>query len=517
MTCSSTGLPSCSHAIQVTFPLFLFSKILYCNQDWSNDPCPDVTQAFADVWMLLFWPLVVVGVGFAVGAGVSWATNTPHHQRRAVLAACGFSNSTGLPITLLTVVHTNFRGTTSDLGRIDPTLFLSVYLLLYPVLQWGIGGWLLAPEEEDEEEEEKEMLSTEKPQELEPEDSRRATLPEQIYHNVLHNVLNNKGASDVYLTHRRGLSSNDEGMYMSELDLVGLLEKYEEDHPEQPPTIEEGDEEPEPEQRSLLDRFRGSGLYSAIPRTPNTSARPSEMGDAEEATHIENLVSPEVLSQRRSIFESLRRKENPFDVDTLWEVLKNVGSRCFQPPVIGAIAGIICAALPSVRGIFVDIESRSSSAPLEWIFDGLYSVGLTAVPINMMILGCNLSASQQTHTKAQELGAGNKWADGLLPWETMIGVVIGKMIICPMIGILLGWLLKNYVLLLPDDIDASFYLVVMIVFLTPTANNVMVMVELSGSGAKEGIATVIALQYAVAPLVLSLSLTIAVGVADGWS
>ena len=45
----------------------------------------------------------------------------------------------------------------------------------------------------------------------------------------------------------------------------------------------------------------------------------------------------------------------------------------------------------------------------------------------------------------------------------------------------------------------------------------MVMVELSGSGSKEAIARVIAWQYAVAPVILSLTMTIAVGMADQWS
>lgn len=57
----------------------------------------------------------------------------------------------------------------------------------------------------------------------------------------------------------------------------------------------------------------------------------------------------------------------------------------------------------------------------------------------------------------------------------------------------------------------------MIVFLTPTANNVMVMVELSGSNTKEGIAQVIALQYAAAPIILSLTMSVAVGIASSWS
>jgi len=42
------------------------------------------------------------------------------------------------------------------------------------------------------------------------------------------------------------------------------------------------------------------------------------------------------------------------------------------------------------------------------------------------------------------------------------------------------------------------------------------MVELSGSGAKEGIASVITLQYAVAPLILSLTMSVAIGIASRW-
>jgi predicted permease len=90
------------------------------------------------------------------------------------------------------------------------------------------------------------------------------------------------------------------------------------------------------------------------------------------------------------------------------------------------------------------------------------------------------------------------------------------MIILPLVGIVSCIILKKYILDIPDEIDGSFYLVMMIVFLTPTANNVMVMVELSGSGAKEGIAGVIALQYAVAPIILSLTMSIAIGIAAEW-
>jgi predicted permease len=130
--------------------------------------------------MLLLWPAYVVGWGIIVGYVGAKLAGTPKSQLRSVLAACAFSNSTGLPITLLTVVHTNFPDTT-ELGRIDPTLFLSVYLLTYPMLQWSIGGWLLAPEdEEDQIEEEEQQQQLAKILEDEQHQMEYGGIPEQV-------------------------------------------------------------------------------------------------------------------------------------------------------------------------------------------------------------------------------------------------------------------------------------------------------------------------------------------------
>jgi len=71
-------------------------------------------------------------------------------------------------------------------------------------------------------------------------------------------------------------------------------------------------------------------------------------------------------------------------------------------------------------------------------------------------------------------------------------------------------------LLLYIDIDAPFFLVLMIVFITPTANNVMVMVELSGSASKEGMARVIGIQYLCSPIILSVTVAVVVNVASQW-
>jgi predicted permease len=208
---------------------------------------------------------------------------------------------------------------------------------------------------------------------------------------------------------------------------------------------------------------------------------------------------------RRSVSTS----PSQYDVDTIRQAVSNILSRCLQPPVVGALSGMAVAALPSIRGLLVDLEQRQSRAPLEWMFDALYSVGQAAVPLNMMILGANLSGAYRKETMT------SPW---VLERKTVIGIVLGKLLVLPLLGILLVWFLKTFCWNIPDDIDASFYLVLMIVFLCPTANNVMVMVELSGSSRlKEGMAQVIALQYVVAPVILSVTMTVAVGVASGWS
>jgi predicted permease len=231
----------------------------------------------------------------------------------------------------------------------------------------------------------------------------------------------------------------------------------------------------------------------------------SERSSLPSGNSFDNKVTTNIGKHVQSEFASLINSEKPSTTST-WLTIKLIAERCFQPPVIGAITGIICASVPWLRGLFVDLVDRDSDAPLQFLFDGLYAIGTTAVPINMMILGCNLSSSRTPSLNTSTLST-----------TTMVGILIGKMIIMPFIGIFSAFLLKSYIWDIPEDIDGAFYLVLMIVFLTPTANNVIVMVELSGSGAKEGMARVIALQYLFAPIILSVTMTIAIGVASGWT
>jgi predicted permease len=97
-------------------------------------------------WILLLWPFWIVGWGLLVGKIMAKLSNAPTSFHNASMAAVGFANSTGLPLTLTAIIFTS-ADPTSGLSKTDPTIFISVYLLVYPILQWGLGGWLLEPSE----------------------------------------------------------------------------------------------------------------------------------------------------------------------------------------------------------------------------------------------------------------------------------------------------------------------------------------------------------------------------------
>ena len=480
---------------QVTIPAFLFTKIVYCNQDWSDLPCPDITGNLGDIWILLLWPAYVVAVGIAVGYVAARVSNTPREQYRSVLAACAFGNSTGLPITLLAVIHANFAPT-QELGAIDPTLFLSVYLLLYPILQWSIGGWLLAPKGNGEI---PQNIATPPLSSVMESLHRSAssvgayeTLRSSITSPVTNNVLNNKSAQAFYKTLRRGISETDASLYISNADLVDLAAQHTEREQE---LMAETIAAALPSSPASFNGSNGNllppiGEQTPLLNQPAATDTPAAAGDGGENSSVGSDTAVTGITTH-------------IDSTSIWDTMAEIASRCLQPPVIGAVLGLIVAST-RLRGIFVDLVNRADAAPLEWMFDGLYSVGQSAVPINMIILGCNLSASTLSKKSASN--------PNLLSNKTMAAIVIGKMVLMPVLGILSCWILSLW-WKIPDEIDEPFWLVCMIVFLTPTANNVMVMVELSGSGSKEGIARSIGWQYAVAPVILSLSVTATVGMA----
>ena len=138
----SKGLAQLS--AKLTIPALLFVNMLNCNQDYSNAPCPDLVSTLASAWPLFLWPLFVVGIGLSLGRYIVLTLGkVPENFRKTAMVAVAFGNSTGMTITLLTAIHRSFNPSSDPLGIVDPTVHLSVYLLLYPLLQWAVGGSLI--------------------------------------------------------------------------------------------------------------------------------------------------------------------------------------------------------------------------------------------------------------------------------------------------------------------------------------------------------------------------------------
>lgn len=417
---------------QVTIPALLFSKIVYCKQDSSTEACPHILDLLENASVLLLWPCYTVGWGLIVAWIIIRLVNTPKGQRSLVYASCALGNSTGLPITLLAVIHANFPPDT-EIGRVDPALFLSVYLLTYPMLQWGVGSFLLSSSDKD-------------------------AVPDGKNDDIKYMDQDVANAATVSLSFRSIQPTTD---YESQMASNQSLSSGKDD-------------------QVMTERDALLGGTDSDQQTKPQSPK---------ASH------PWLLAQYHRITSIL---------STLQTM---ISKSLAQPPVIGSMLGFALSAWKPLRGLFVDLVDRNDSAPFEWFFDGIYSVGQAAVPINMIILGVNLSKAFDGSSiqKAQ-----------LLPVDTTISIVVGKMIVMPIIGISSVCVLNYYLLNIPEGVDGPLYLVMMIVFITPTANNVMVMLELTNSVSKEGLARLIAWQYLLAPLLLTINLAVIVSLVSQW-
>ena len=538
---------------QVTIPAFLFAKIIYCPPDssssTSNDDgnidndniseivCPSVANRIPDLWMLLLWPFYVVFCGLITGYLAAKVTNTPQVQVRSCLAACAFGNSTGLVITLLSVIHKQFS-TATELGRIDPTAFLSVYLLLYPVLQWGVGGWLLAPEEKNESG--KSIVVNGISMDKDTENNGVIVEGTPLI-NTDQNTNNNDSADKHHIRRPSHISHilNYESIQLSPSMQAGQEEFggvpsssrhavviMDKDKNGQKHWHSAGYVDP-PSSNALAMMVKELSFVNLDQDIPYLLSQPESEVEGEEPLSMdaEPGESTGIIASRsydsttsnnnmtRVLSEQQLATVQEADILPLSETLLRISRKVFQPPVVGALSGLFIASFPTLRGLFENIWGyQGTTAPLHFMFDGIYSVGQAAVPVNMMILGINLSSTfQKKKLKKND----DEAADiNMLPNQTMLAIVMGKMIVMPIIGIISVWMLERYGIDIPDEIDATCYLVMMIVFITPTANNVMVMVELSGSSSKEGMARLIGWQYAASPVILSLVLSVVVSLAS---
>merc|ERR1719456_1938387 len=83
-----------------------------------------------------------------LGSTAARWTKAPAELRGPVIACCGFANSTGLPIVLLSsIAAADVLGFGEpwdpELQERNLLMLLSIYQIFYPMIQWTVGRWLL--------------------------------------------------------------------------------------------------------------------------------------------------------------------------------------------------------------------------------------------------------------------------------------------------------------------------------------------------------------------------------------
>merc|ERR1712007_345743 len=145
------------------------------------------------------------------------------------------------------------------------------------------------------------------------------------------------------------------------------------------------------------------------------------------------------------------------------------------PPVIAVLAGLVIASFPS----------------LEFFLNGVTAFGMAAVPLNMLILGVGLSDIP---------------GFSAIHWPSTLGIVIVKLLVCPAIVCALVASFGNsfFRSSMTSDMRSYAIFVACLLTCTPTANNMMVMAEVSGGRkCKQALASTIFVMYCLAPLTLT--------------
>ncbi|KAL1507342.1 hypothetical protein AB1Y20_008188 [Prymnesium parvum] len=470
-------------SMKITIPCLLFSSVL-----------PSVNlELVGAVWPMLLLPFVFVGTGALLGYLVVLITRPPANFRKGTIAAVAFGNSTGMPIVLLSVLQTQLsllegpsstRLTPSGMLQVrNPIVYLSIYLLTYPIIQWVAGGWLLAPVEEAS------ALV----------DAHAGAAPGSQACNVPLNT---------------PLQEHTEETRPTSISLPSAV------LPAVPPT--------QPLFLLAITDGEGQSPYrSPVRRRPHSDRLRVRIGmesaPADSAQGSGNADHAELSAAVGETSSALRILEDDGDLKNWDAPAAFLGSACsllarccsfvyerfLVPPVIGVLCGLICSSLPPTYyllcgGTFNSRLSTTETCPtpdayLGFLTRGIAQIGNAAVPLNLILLGNSLSK-------------GPDWK--ALPVRCNVGIVVAKMVVMPALAVALMVTLDKTLgddgsgyLPFKDPFDEVFYLAAAAVTATPTANNMMVMIEVAG-GDKTAMATAIFSQYMVAPVLLTGTLTL---------
>eukprot|EP00931_Biecheleriopsis_adriatica_P090374 TRINITY_DN64373_c0_g1_i1.p1 TRINITY_DN64373_c0_g1~~TRINITY_DN64373_c0_g1_i1.p1 ORF type:complete len:396 (-),score=57.96 TRINITY_DN64373_c0_g1_i1:43-1230(-) len=230
----------------------------------------------------------------------------------------------------------------------------------------------------------------------------------------------------------------------------------------------------------MLEWTAGAYLFGLFDDKKETGQKDAKGQDSEAAASTEDMLQVEI--------EDIEQSRCTTCFSTFCSGLWKIVSSGLQPPVIAVLIGMVIALVPPLQGLFV-ASKPDASAPLGFVYNVIYQIGQAMPPISMFILASNLSQGADRHA---------------IPMATNLGIMLGKMAILPAVMI---WVVYGLSRVVGRTNSTSDWLVALVVSCTPSANKIMIMVELSGQN-KGGVTLSILTQYIAAPLVLTGMLTL---------
>jgi len=465
-------------SMRVTIPALLFSSVL---------PAVNL-PLLSRIWPMLLLPAVYAALGALVGCVVIKICDPPDDFRRGTIAAVAFGNSTGMPIVLLSVISAQLKGWWIRTQHIDvhaappayaaePLVFLSVYLLTYPIVQWGIGSWLLAPTP---------AAPTLLAAALEKPPSRAPSFGAGIGMHANASFMDAIAAGESSLSGSFATRSTSS----SAASLTAAIIT---------PTAT-----PPLHMSSALQRLQSD--KPALREALLPEEHPADMRDADGAPLMFTCADLRVILRRHSVI--LRRW-----LGLALKTAATIRRQVLVPPVVAVLLGLLCSSLHPTYfllcgGVYGERlgaqQCPTNDAYLGWLTSGLAALGKAAVPINLLLTG-------------NALAKGPDWQS--LPLKANVGILLGKMVVLPVLAMVVMVVVHRFLgqegtgaIALQHPWDEPLYVAALAVSATPSANNLMVMVELSG-GNRKAMSTAIFTQYAMAPLILPITLTSAILVA----